>query len=440
MRRPLGLRSQLVAWTALLAAGVMIALVLGTQAVLELTAHRDVDRALGVRADAALGVLKQSDEAAKADLEPGSEVYDDEGDPVAGALERELRHDADELATATLADGHTRTSESVHNWHLRAVTYTTRSGERGVVVVSEDASPYERSERYALVATVVLGALVVALTATITHLVTRRALGPVRQMAERATEWSEHDLSHRFELGPPTTELAALGETLDGLLDRVAAAIHTEQRLTAELAHELRTPLTAVRASADLALLRPDGDPAVRADLVEIREAALRMSEVITSLLEIARHPERGRGEASTDPADVLDAVEPLIPARLTLSSRVAPACPQIAAPADLVVRALAPLVDNACRHAAGRVRLGIGPTGDGRIAVTVEDDGDGVPDALRATVFGPGTSGADGTGLGLGIARRVARSLGGDVVLAADSGSRFVLTLPAARPAAERE
>ena len=84
-------------------------------------------------------------------------------------------------------------------------------------------------------------------------------------MAERAAEWSEHDLTHRFDLGPPTNELAALGETLDHLLDRVASAIRSEQRLTAELAHELRTPLTSIQGSADLALLHGVDDPEIRA-------------------------------------------------------------------------------------------------------------------------------------------------------------------------------
>ena len=75
-------------------------------------------------------------------------------------------------------------------------------------------------------------------------------------MAQRASEWSEHDLSHRFSLGPPTNELESLGSTLDQLLDRVTSAILSEQRLTAELAHELRTPLTNIQGSAGLALMR----------------------------------------------------------------------------------------------------------------------------------------------------------------------------------------
>jgi signal transduction histidine kinase len=71
------------------------------------------------------------------------------------------------------------------------------------------------------------------------------------------------------------------------------------------------------------------------------------------------------------------------------------------------------------------------------RVEITVRDDGGGVPVELRACIFEAGTSGSGGTGLGLGIARRVARSVGGDVVLS-DAGTDedalvtgFVLRLP---------
>ncbi len=155
--------------------------------------------------------------------------------------------------------------------------------------MSQETGPYERSELYAFLAAVVLGVLVVGATAVMAWRVTAQALKPVAVMAERATEWSEHDLAHRFALGPPTNELAALGETLDHLLDRVASVIRSEQRLTSELAHELRTPLTAIQGSADLALLRGVDDPAVREDLDQIAASAREMGSVIATLLDLAR-------------------------------------------------------------------------------------------------------------------------------------------------------
>jgi signal transduction histidine kinase len=264
--------------------------------------------------------------------------------------------------------------------------------------------------------------------------VTRQALEPVAQMAERAADWSEHDLTHRFALGPPDNELSKLGETLDHLLDRVAEAIRSEQRLTSELAHELRTPLTAIQGSADLALLRGVGDQEVREDLETISAAARRMTEAISALLDLARSTRGGR-QAVTTAREVVAAVAPLVPDGLTLVDEASALTTAIAAPADLVVRALSPIVENAVRHAETRVVVRARAEG-AEVVVEVGDDGPGVAPDVRDVVFEPGLSGSGGTGLGLGISRRVARSLGGNVEVAeptagGERGATFRLRLP---------
>ncbi len=100
---------------------------------------------------------------------------------------------------------------------------------------------------------------------------------------------------------------------------------------------------------------------------------------------------------------------------------------------ADVVRRALAPLVENARRHAHERVDLVLSAS-DGRVRVAVRDDGPGVTADLGERVFDPGVRGSDheGAGLGLPLARRLARSCGGDVRLGAGPGGCFVLELPA--------
>ncbi len=103
-----------------------------------------------------------------------------------------------------------------------------------MVVVREPLKPYEQAEWYVGLATLLVGVLVVLAVGAIARWVTSRALAPVAVMAEKAQDWSEHDLAGRFALGPPTNELAALGTTLDGLLDRVATTILAEQRLTSD--------------------------------------------------------------------------------------------------------------------------------------------------------------------------------------------------------------
>ena len=85
-------------------------------------------------------------------------------------------------------------------------------------------------------------------------------------------------------------------------------------------------------------------------------------------------------------------------------------------------------------RHARERVDLVLSAS-DGRVRVAVRDDGPGVTAALGERVFDPGVRGSDhdgGAGLGLPLARRLARSCGGDVTLGAGPGGCFVLELPA--------
>ncbi len=315
---------------------------------------------------------------------------------------------------------------------LLAVPFDTPSGESGVLVVSQDTTPYERSERYALYATGILAALVIATTALFALRVTRQALEPVARMAQRAAEWSERDLTSRFALGPPTNELAALGETLDHLLDRVASAILSEQRLTAELAHELRTPLTSIQGSADLALLRGVPDPATRLDLEQISASAHEMSAVITTLLDLARDESPSSRRRTCTVADLVPALVAAAAGAVPVEDRTGASSASIAAPRDLVVRAILPLIDNAVHHARGGIVLTAVDRPD-VVELTVADDGPGVADERREDVFEPGVTYREGgAGLGLGIARRVARSFGGEITLAEGTdGACFVVSMP---------
>jgi signal transduction histidine kinase len=430
---PRSLRGTIVLSTVGIMTVAMLVVGLFIQLLLARTAHNDIDEVLHQRADAAIGIIQSASDSSltvPADtLEPGIEVYDADGRLLAGSVGGSVQDEARELGTSRTEQTRENPDEGSR---LLAVPFNTPSGESGVLVVAQDTRPYERSERYALYATGVLAVLVIAATGLIALRVTRQALEPVEQMAQRAANWSEHDLTHRFDLGPPTNELAALGETLDHLLDRVASAILAEQRLTAELAHELRTPLTSIQGSADLALLRGVTDPATRQDLEQISASAREMNAVITTLLELAR-------DESPDSRRRTCTVADLVPALLSAADSVevvdqtAGSAASIAAPRDLVVRAIRPLVDNAVQHARSTVTLAAVDLADS-VELTVADDGPGVDAHVRDQVFEPGVTFRDGgAGLGLGIARRVARSFGGEVTLAEQNGggAAFVVTMP---------
>ncbi len=298
--------------------------------------------------------------------------------------------------------------------------------------MSQETAPYERSEFYALIATIALAVLVIGGTAFVALRVTRQALRPVAQMAQRAADWSEHDLTHRFAMGPPSNELAALGETLDHLLDRVASAIRSEQRLTSELAHELRTPLTAIKGTADVALLGGVGGEPARESFTQISSSARDMAVVISTLLDVARDATATGREQTSLIADVVPALKAAVGHDVAVIDLTSGSTVRVAAPKDLVVRAVSPVIDNAARHARSEVVIEAVDSAD-RVDLLVKDDGAGIDPRVRDQLFEPGVSASDGGGLGLGIARRVARSFGGEVSLDPDPDGRaiFRISLP---------
>jgi signal transduction histidine kinase len=250
-------------------------------------------------------------------------------------------------------------------------------------------------------------------------------------MVRRADEWREHDLSRRFDLGKPVDELTELGNTLDQMLDRIATALRTERRLTDEVAHELRTPLAVIRSEAQLALLSPEDSGPRRDAFGAIIEATEQMDGSITTMLAVARSA-NSAGE-SCDVTEVIDRAVNESTARpgIVVTAEPPSAVLSVDAPPPVVKAALAPLVDNALRHARSRVRIDA-HAANGRVIVTVEDDGPGVADEQRHSIFDPGHSTVQGgAGLGLPLARRLASSIGAELHDRSHGQGLFVLDLP---------
>ena len=108
-----------------------------------------------------------------------------------------------------------------------------------------------------------------------------------------------------------------------------------------------------------------------------------------------------------------------------------------VAAEPELLARIVQPLVENACRYGHSAVEVEVVRNG-AEAWVHVIDDGPGVTDAEQEQIFEPGAQGAaagsggDGAGLGLSLARRLARSAGGDVAVVPGAGEgRFAVRLP---------
>ncbi|MCU1594298.1 MAG: Histidine kinase [Frankiales bacterium] len=302
-----------------------------------------------------------------------------------------------------------------------------RDGGRqvGTVVAAVSLSPYHRSSQVSLIGAIVLALLLVVLLYFVAKAVAVRALRPVAEMTQQAGKWSAGDTSLRFGSGSRPGELEALAGTLDALLDRLSAVLRREQQLSAEISHELRTPLAGITAEADLFQSRARTPEQAQAAMATVGEGARRMERILDTLLTAAR------AEVATGRSD------PVAVAEETASPvEVVGQVPFVGANEAVVERVLAPLLENAHRY-GGEVRIRISADAAG-VLLEVLDDGPGVPAGAEESVFEPGRrldpgDGHPGAGLGLALARRLARAAGGDLTCSAGPGGRFLVTLPRA-------
>jgi len=319
-------------------------------------------------------------------------------------------------------------------------------------------------------------------------LVVRATLTPLDRMTRLARSIAAGDRGRRLRPARTGTEIGRVAVAFDEMLDGVegaeraaveatGVAVAAEQRMrsfVSDAAHELRTPVAGMRAAADT-LVRSDVDagPEERQRLAAhvVREAE-RASRLVDDLLLMAR-VDRGL-ELELAPVDLealaREVVEVQRLRRPSLDLRVvrggaaaagagsagagSAGCGSavVAADSGRLAQVLGNLIDNAARATGGRGQVAVTIDADDPHAVTltVADDGPGVPAADRERVFDrlvrldpARRTGDGGAGLGLPIARGVARAHGGDLVLAgparADgSGAAFRLTVPrrASQPA----
>ncbi len=298
------------------------------------------------------------------------------------------------------------------------------------VVVALSTESLERLQAGVGLGSLVIAALMLVAGALAIRGALNGALRPVAQMTASVEDWGAHDLDRRFDLGPPRDELTGLASTLDVLLARIAGSRRHEQRFASEVAHELRTPLAGLRLRAELALRAagPGADAERKDALSGIVEHAERADRAIDALLAVARQ-EIDPASGTVDLAAIareLDGVTVTAPANLPVAE----------GDPDIVRRALGPLVENARRHARRHVGAELS-SAHGMVRLAIRDDGPGLDDSLGERAFDPGVRGPDesengGAGLGLALARRLARSCGGDIVIGPGPGGCFVLELPA--------
>jgi two-component system OmpR family sensor kinase len=300
--------------------------------------------------------------------------------------------------------------------------------------------------RLVIVEALVGGALLL-LGALVVTWVTRAALRPLDHVAEVAEGIAGGELDWRLQPSRSDTELGRMATAFDRMVDalqealeRSRAAEATTRQFVADASHELRTPIASVQATAETLLReqpeRPDRDE------LEARLAgqAARLGRLVGDLLDLARlDADRTRGGTEIDLQSVAWAAldqSGTAAGRVRVAIDPAGPPPPVRGDSQALVRVVRNLLDNA--PPASRIEVTLeGSATEARVRVV--DDGPGVPPDERERIFERFVrldGGArPGAGLGLAIARGIARQHGGDLRCdSVERGASFTLLLPAAR------
>lgn len=266
----------------------------------------------------------------------------------------------------------------------------------------------------------------------------RRSLDRIGEVTAAARDISERDLGRRLELPGPDDEIKELGDTIDGMLDRLESAFAAQDRFVANASHELRTPLTTTRAALEIPLEQGAVPVRLKPNMQRALRATEQSERLITALLTLAR---ARTGLSHVEPVDVRELIEEQIDQLDAHDVAVHTDLGALSVEGDtvLLAQAVRNLLENGVRHNV--------PGGDlwvrcrrepGSAILEVENTGVEIAPTTVALLTEPfyrgdanrTSAGPEGTGLGLAIVQSIAVTHGGEVRLRARQGGGLIAAI----------
>ena len=295
---------------------------------------------------------------------------------------------------------------------------------------------------------------VILLAALGGHLMSRKALKPVAELAARARSINDRNLDTRLPVPNTTDEISDLSVTLNKMLERIDKAFASVRAFTGNASHELRTPISLLRTEIDVALYRPRSAEDYRETLMRLNEEAVRMTNLVENLLSLAR----ADGGAEAVKLATIDgrAMFQTVQRGWTATMQRAMLDFRVEVPSDGLVllgdansiqRLLSILLENASKYTppGGSVTLGAAVSGS-RVVLSVRDTGIGIATDDLSRVFDrfyravqPGDPAPRGSGLGLALGKWIAERHGTQLTVESipGKGSCFSVSLEVAASAA---
>lgn len=338
--------------------------------------------------------------------------------------------------------------EGTTDARLRATDFSYRDHAFTVVVWTPLTAL--RDERRTLQTAMLLGiplALLFAVGAGLS--IARRSLQPLADMARQAESMRGWAPDARLSAPSPHDELGTLARAFNGLLERLAQSLDAQRTFMAEASHQLRTPISVVRTAAQVTLSRRGRTEAeYRESLDMVAKQAERLTKMVDDMFILAladaesRPPQKAPLYLDEVMEEVVEEARLLAAGRAVTLRTESPGETPFVGDEHLLRQLFMNLLDNAIRHTPPQGTIVVSLTRDaGSVIAAVTDTGTGVAPGDGERIFErfvrlDGAGSEAGAGLGLPIAKWIAETHGGTLVLDSTGpyGSRFVLTLPLAR------
>ncbi len=294
--------------------------------------------------------------------------------------------------------------------------------------------------RYAFMIAVPLGLLVLGFMG---WYLADRAMKPVAVIADTVEHISAKGLDKRVPMVGNDIELERLVTVSNDMLDRLEKSYHQAVRFSADAAHELQTPLTILQGELDNAIQDSEDGSTEQQRYGMLLEELRELKSVVQKLLLLA-HADEGRLNINRRPVDLSDLIEnaaediEIMAPELTIETRLENGV-TISGDAGLLNQTLRNMTSNAAKYATanGRAVFTLDRE-ENEVRFTLANSAPPIPDADQPLLFErfhrvERSRTAQGSGLGLSLAREIARAHGGDLTLApyADGMVSFILRLP---------
>lgn len=331
---------------------------------------------------------------------------------------------------------------------LRVMTDLVRVGDRPFVVraaVSEVGSRAQLKDLRSQLATLSVTVLVLGALGGV--VISRRALGPLGRLADRARRITAAQIHERLPKEPSSAEIEDLRQAFNETLARLDRSFDQLGRFSGDASHELRTPLTALRSVGEASLRNPHSVDEYRDVIGSMLEEVDRLTHLSDDLLTLAR-AETGKTHLHIETVD-LSALAREVATHLLVLAEERGQTIEVKAEQPVMVegdraalrQALVNLVDNAIKYSPGKTRVMVSSGSSAEHAfLRVQDEGPGIGATDRPRVFDrffradrQRSREMGGTGLGLSIVKLIAETHGGTVRLESDAGRgcTFTLSIP---------